>query len=112
MVFGFFNTEQLIPGVPQGAKDLIGVLMQNGMDSLLVMSQQEVLVLGDQRECTARHAEAIMSVLGTTDWYVDQPNQDAISPQDGKLVLGKYHLSFVKEVKEKVGAVFLSATIP
>ena len=37
--------------------------MMNGMDSLLVMSQQEVLVLGDQRECTGRRAEAIAQYL-------------------------------------------------
>ena len=110
MVFKFFASKELIQCLPKGSRDLLGILMSNGMDSLLGMSQQEVLVLGDQRQCTGRRAEAIMSVLGTTDWYVNQANQPAISPQDEKLVLGKYPLNFVKEVKEKVGAVFFSAS--
>ena len=65
VVLGFFNKR--LQGVPRGSIDLFSVLMMTGMNSLLVMSQQQVLVLGDQRECTGRRAEAIMSVLGTTD---------------------------------------------
>ena len=108
-VMGFYNSRELMEKAPLGPRVLFGVLHLTGMDSLLHMSQQEVLILGDQRECTGRRAEAIMSVFGTTDWYLNQLNQTATSPQEDKLVLGKYPLSFVKEVKEEVGALFFCA---
>ena len=108
-VMRFFYSRELMEKAPLGPRLLFGVLELTGMGSLLHMSQQEVLILGDQRECTGRRAEAIMSVLGTTDWYVNQLNQTAIFPEEDKLVLGKYHLSFVKEVKDEVGALFFCA---
>lgn len=94
---------------PLGPRVLYGVLVLTGMSLLLGMSQQEVLALGNGRICTGSRAEAIMSVLGTTDWYENRLSQHGASQQDEELVLMKYPLSFVKEVKEKVGALFFNA---
>ena len=111
-VMGFYHSQELMKNAPLGPRVFFGVLHLTGMSSLLHMSQQEVLILGDKRECTGRRAEAIMSVLGTTDWYINQLHRTGISPQEDGLVLGKYPLSFVEEVKDKVGALFFCASSP
>ena len=94
---------------PLGPQKLWSVIRRTGISLVLRMSQQEVLGIGDRRECTGRRAEAIMSVLGTTDWYENQLNRPGISPQDEELVFGKYPLSFVREAKQNIDALFFSA---
>lgn len=78
---------------------------KSGLCKLLNLDQVTLLTLGDHRQCTERRAEAIMSALGTTKWYEEILQQ--VSPESGikmqqrleeGLVLGKYPISFVREV--------------
>lgn len=87
-----------------------------GLDKLPTLSRAGILTLGDRRECSERRAEAIMSVLGATQWY-----ENAISKQDGSnilyreqtdaLVLGKYPLTFVNEIRANIPDEFFNSVI-
>jgi hypothetical protein len=53
--------------------------------------------MGSRRECTHNRGEAIMSVLGATDWHRNY--------EETKLIKGLYPWQFVQEVLKKVGPV-------
>ncbi|MCJ1241667.1 hypothetical protein MMC14_009673 [Varicellaria rhodocarpa] len=92
---------------PKVVQELYCILYKTGLMMLLIMSRISILIFGDQRCCEARRAEAIMSVLGMTDWFNDHLIQSSASmPDDNNLVLGKYPISFVREIKKKLGAAF------
>lgn len=78
---------------------------ESGLCKLLRLDQVTLLTLGDRRECTGRRAESIMSALGATKWYekilreVPNGNETQLRARlEEDLVLGKYPISFVKEV--------------
>ena len=56
-----------------------------------------ILLFCDRRECKSRRAEAIMSVLGATQWYDKQETETS-------LVLDRYPLAFVNEVRRNFGS--------
>ena len=95
-----------VDGYPTPVGELYIMLCDTGLIKLPIMSQLDVMMFGEQRYCEARRAEAIMSVLGTTDWFNDQLSQSPISLPNDHLVLGKYPISFVRELKKKLGAGF------
>ncbi|KAL1639159.1 hypothetical protein SLS58_008246 [Diplodia intermedia] len=74
--------------------------LSTGLDRLLKMSRVDIISLGDRRHCTGRRAEAIMSALGSTDWYI--PGEE----NDVNLVLEKYPLAFLEELKRKIPGEF------
>jgi len=67
-------------------------------------SRAQILVQGNTRQCTGRRAEAIMSVLGVTDWFSSTSDQ-----HEGDLVLGMYPLAFIREAIQKIGPDFFLA---
>jgi len=71
---------------------------ETGMDLLLDMRRTDVLALGDRRECTSRRAEAIMSVLGVTEWYAGA----SVDAGEKDMVLEKYPLEFVRELQQSI----------
>ena len=90
---------------PRSVRELYFLLDKTGMTDLPHMSPTLALILGNQRECTERRAEAIMSVIGATSWF-----KNTETSPDLNLVLGRYPLVFVEEVKEKLGAVFFASS--
>ncbi|KAF2252743.1 hypothetical protein BU26DRAFT_600999 [Trematosphaeria pertusa] len=78
---------------------------ETGMDLLLDMRRADVLALGDRRECTSRRAEAIMSVLGVTEWY--RSGLADVGERD--MVLDKYPLEFVRELQRSMSGEMFSA---
>ncbi|KAI9661465.1 MAG: hypothetical protein M1831_002987 [Alyxoria varia] len=66
------------------------------LDYLLQTSPIEVLTLADLRYCQGRRAEAIMSVVGAVEWF------ETAKPDD-MLVLDRYPIAFLEEVRRKVG---------
>lgn len=69
------------------------------------LTPMTALILGDRRYCASRRAEAIMSVVGCTDWFLDDISDE---PGNRELVLGRYPLAFVEEVRRKTGAAFFA----
>ena len=60
-----------------------------------------IITMGNQRECKRnRRAEAVMAVLGVTDWYQKQESPPNSEPQ---LVLERFPMAFVNEVRQKLG---------
>lgn len=96
------NTEKY--GAINAAKDEASIWELNtGLLQLLELSRADIIRLGDRRYCKERRAEAIMSALGATKWF---------SPPGGReadLILGKYPLSFVEEVRNLIPGEFFSA---
>lgn len=67
-----------------------------------------ILNMGNQRYCEARRAEAIMSVVGATDWFTSSILH-AGSPEE-RMVIDKYPIAFVSEMRAKYGSgIFFSA---
>jgi Heterokaryon incompatibility protein (HET) len=91
---------------PIGVRELTRLFRITGLQNLLQLSQLSIITMGNERHCTSRRAEAIMSAIGVTDWFRDFNDQS-----DNNLVLDLYPLPFVNEVRVKVGsATFFSST--
>jgi len=73
---------------------------------LVEPSRLSPFVAGSFRSCTGQRAEAIMSVMGITDWYTSHIRAHGTPPAQDKLVLEKYPLEFVRETAQKLGAAF------
>ena len=91
--------------LPSGTKELIHLLRQTGMSELPRMSPLSVLTLGNQRYCESRRAEAIMSVVDAKSWFLEN-NESREDPS--AMVLGKYPLAFVREVRNKLKGQFFA----
>jgi len=93
---------------PRSAYEICRLLAETGMGELPRISPLTVLMLGNQRYCEDRRAEAIMSVIGAKDWFVHNAGPGNSQP----LVLGRYPFSFVEEVRQKLkGSFFASADL-
>ena len=91
--------------IPDGVKELIALLERTGMSELPRMSPLSVLTLGNQRYCERRRAEAVMSVVDARAWFLEN---DEYQQNQKDLVLGKYPLSFVREVRNKLKGQFFA----
>jgi len=97
---------QTLP-LPAGVRELNRLLRMTGLQNLLQLSQLSIITMGNERHCTERRAEAIMSAIGATHWFRDYKSP----PNDDDLVLDLYPLPFVNEVRKKLGsASFFSST--
>lgn len=76
---------------------LMAWLQSTGLERLPHVRRIEILTIGDRRECRSRRAEATMSALGVTGWYHRVPHNF----HEADLVMGKYPLPFVQELKDK-----------
>lgn len=77
--------------------------LTTGLSQLLELSRADIIRLGDRRYCKERRAEAIMSALGATKWYYLPGSREA------DLILGKYPLGFVEEVRNLIPGEFFTA---
>ncbi|KAL9064114.1 MAG: hypothetical protein Q9161_009085 [Pseudevernia consocians] len=107
------RTEQVLRGGrpvwdfwPTGPKQLDELARRTKIENVLRSSRADVLVMGNMRQCTASRAEAIMSVVGATDWFTSHLSRTGQSPSEKRLVLGMYPLAFVQEAARKIGGLF------
>ena len=73
-----------------------------------------IIKMSNQRYCEARRAEAIMSVVGATEWFMEWMQQNSDLSADPKvMVAGKYPMAFVEEMRMKYGSgkFFSAATL-
>jgi hypothetical protein len=91
-----------------GVQELYDALVMSGMNKLFKVSPASILNLGQHRQCTSRRAEAIMSVIGATEWYTTYVDEYKTSPAENDLVLGFYPLDFLNEITRKLGAQFFA----
>jgi hypothetical protein len=93
--------------------ELVSWHWRTGLIKLLGLDRAAVISLGDRRECTGRRAEAIMSVLGVTQWYKNAlATKDpmlSLEELERDLVLDKYPLDFVNELAAAIPADMFSA---
>ena len=94
--------------LPLGARMLVGVFLDVHLAELTPV---RLLFLCHQRKTSAGpRADAIMSVLGCTDWWNSyKPMARRVTSQD--LVLGKFPLPFIQEVVKKLGPKFFFFSI-
>lgn len=85
-----------------------------GLNQIPLESQARLLSIGDRRECTGRRAEAIMSAVGATAWYeaaIAASSATDYEESTEGLILGKYPLSFIDEVRAKMPGDFFFSVI-
>lgn len=89
---------------PKIASSISLALNGSGLLEINHISPLSILFQGDRRYCKHSRAQAVMSVIGAVKWHRDwDGNEDG-----SKLVLEKYPLSFVTEVRDKLGALFFA----
>jgi hypothetical protein len=92
-----------------GVQELYDALVMSGMNKLFRVSPSSILGLGKHRQCASKRAEAIMSVIGATEWYTTYVGKDKTSPAEKDLVLGYYPLNFLNEIARKLRAQFFAS---
>lgn len=98
-----------LPDMPRGAAELRTIVNKYEMQQILDIKSTTVLSLANQRYCEHSRAQAIMSVVGATKWYTDQLKQFGSQPAEEGLVLGRYPLQFVNEVRKQLGSQFFNS---
>lgn len=109
---GSKRRRRILPQLPADAKgvlEIYDVLVMSGMIHLFSLSPASILYLGHHRKCTSNRAEAIMSVIGATDWYTQHLEKNKTSPSQDDLVLGYYPLAFLRETASLLGAKFFAS---
>ena len=89
-----------VEALPNSVSSFIKLMSASGMIDLPGISPIQIILLGNQRYCRSRRAEAIMAVLGVTEWF---NAENDVATQSKEPVLGRYPLSFINEVREKLG---------
>lgn len=92
-----------------GAYDLNTLFTDTCMSEILWASPSAIFTFGQLRQCSKSRAEAIMSVVGATDWYENFVSNYKVPPPETDLVLGLYPLSFLAEAAAKLGPTFYTA---
>lgn len=103
------RTRRVLGSLPPNATGLIELydaFVMSGMNKLFTISPASVFHLGQHRKCTSSRAEAIMSVVGATDWYKSHVETYKTSPSEDELVMGYYPAAFLNEAACKTGATF------
>ncbi|KAF6222585.1 hypothetical protein HO133_000631 [Letharia lupina] len=67
--------------------------------------------LGSQRHCKEGRAEAIMSVIRATGWFIEAPRTGTLRELEKDLVLGLYPILFLRETAEMLGARFYTSIV-
>ena len=96
---------------PRGYIELFALLERTGMEDLHAINRESIMKLGSQRHCKRGRAEAVMSVIGATGWYMEALKHGRLSEVEKELVLGLYPVSFLRETVEMIGARFYSSII-
>ena len=92
-----------------GSMDLTTLLVDTCMSDLNWISPGAVFTFGQLRQCTGSRAEAIMSVVGATDWYREYLARHKDAPPAKDLVLGYYQVEFLNEAMSRIGPTFFTA---
>jgi len=104
--------ERWKPLVHPGFHEVLDLLYRTGMDNLHELKREQILFLATSRYCSHSRAQAIMSVLGMTEWYnsaTAMPEQR--QPNKPGFVFDQYPLTFVQEVAQNLGSSFFTTTI-
>jgi hypothetical protein len=97
IIAGVTLTESLIRmKCPRSLVVLASVMMLSGMPNIFQPVIEDILWQGSNRHCQEKRSEAIMSVVGVTDWEGRAQHKD--------LVLGKYSLAFIEKVRKRWGS--------
>ena len=98
--------------VPLATHELLGIFTTTSMHKLLEMSPIDLLTFGNQRHCQdTNRAAAIMSALGTTNWYQEyrqRTGHEKVNDLVSTLVQDKYPLEFLNEVRDKFGGLLFA----
>ncbi|KAL2704385.1 hypothetical protein AAEP93_005456 [Penicillium crustosum] len=100
------------PLVHPGFHEVLDLLHRTGMDNLHQLKREQILYLATSRHCSHSRAQAIMSVLGMTEWYKSAtaiPEQR--QPNKPGFVFDQYPLAFVQEVAHNLGSSFFITTV-
>ena len=92
--------QSTVEALPNLVSSFIKLMSASGMIDLPGISPIQIIMLGNQRYCRSRRAEAIMAVLGVTKWFNAESD---VATQSKELVLERYPLSFINEVRENLG---------
>lgn len=95
--------------VPKSVAQLHRLFEETGMFTLSHATPLTILYMGERRYCKHRRAEAIMSAVGATEWF--RRSSDARKSTE-KLVLKRYPLEFLNDVRHNVGSVPFFSTGP
>jgi hypothetical protein len=104
-----FRNDFPVINKPSGCRDLTTLLIDTYTRDIMTTSPSAVFTFGQFRQCTESRAEAIMSVVGATDWYRTHVAKTKTAPSEANLVLGLYPLPFVSEAAKKLGPTFYTA---
>lgn len=69
-----------------------------------------ILDCGCARYCKRSRSEAVMSILGATDWH-NGARETGSHNSENTLLLGQYTFAFIREVRHKYGFIFFRSTI-
>lgn len=97
--------------LPWAIHELGCVAAKTSVSQVLDMSPVALLCHGDRRHCQdINRAPAIMSALGTTEWFRAYNQRRLQNSSDGiEMIQNKYPLQFVREVVTFFGAVFFAS---
>ncbi|KAJ5801559.1 uncharacterized protein N7518_003627 [Penicillium psychrosexuale] len=104
--------ERWKPLVHPGYHELLDLLHRTGMNNLHELKREQILFLATSRYCSHSRAQAIMSVLGMTEWYTSataMPEQR--QPNKPGFVFDQYPLAFVQEVARNLGSSFFITAV-
>ncbi len=91
---------------PKPVAWLVDLLMSTSMIALKRQHPVSILSTGCARYCKHSRTEAIMSVLGATNWHKEVLKQGSSGSDAESLTLGRYEYSFLKERRDRGGFVF------
>jgi hypothetical protein len=100
---------QKLPENATGVVELHDALIASGMNKLSTISPPAVFNLGQRRECTSNRAEAIMSIVGATNWYHSHIMKHKEAPSEREMVLNSYPAAFLNEAAQLTGARFFAS---
>ena len=92
--------------MPGSVQQLRSWLFHTRLQKLHTLTRPLILAIGHDRQCTRRRGEAIMSAVGATEWF------RASSGREDNLVLGRYPLTFLNEVRRKTGSAAFFNSVP
>ena len=92
-----------------GAYELSNLFTNTRMSEILWASPSAIFTFGQLRRCTQSWPEAIMSVVGATEWYENFVSKHKVLLLETDLVLGFYPLLFLVETAAKLRPTFYTA---
>lgn len=95
--------------IPQGPSELYSLSDNFQLAFLININPLQVLGMTGQRVCKRGRARAIMSALGATSWWSEHVRIHGQPPPETELVLGRFPLTFVQEIRDQLGAAFFGS---